>query len=138
MKNIDSNSSLPRWLQVVLGIFFLPVCFLIIFMGTALLTGAADNIWYVPIGIFSLLAGIWMTALTIRLILNKQDKTPIDEKLPPWVLFLFAIFFVAIPVLSILTGDYFENPMRNILMTLIYFGGAYGAFSRAIWKLRNK
>ena len=57
-----------------------------------------------------------------RTINNKKEKyKSVDERLPPWALRVLALFFCIIPVLSLITGRFWENPVTSIIVTVFFF-----------------
>jgi TPR repeat protein len=85
-KDINRTSTLPRWLQIIMGVSFLPVCLFMIMMSIMIPIGVLAEIPTdtdailiyivgVVIGLAALLVSIWVTVLTVRLILDKQKMT---------------------------------------------------------------
>lgn len=132
MKKTDfkETSRLPRWLQILIGILILPFCLLFIFISIAFIivswdtvTSIMDFLGLVLLGSILLLGSIWFTNLTVRYILNKPRTKTLDDQMPPWALYLVAIYFIGMPIISIITGKFFED-LEYYLIELTFFVSA--------------
>ena len=147
MKNTDikKTSTLQRWLQIILGVLLLPICLLFIFISIAFIISSLDTatsimgvLMVVVLGGIILLGSIWFTDLTVRLILNKQHTTTLDERLPPWALKIVALYLIAIPIISIVTGAFFEDTVRNVILLPIFIITGIQAYKHAKIKASKK
>lgn len=122
--NLKKPLSLQRWLEIIVGILYLPVGLIFIFISILFIidsldsaTSITDILGVLLGGSIILLGSIWLTSITIRLILNKQIRTMLDKRLPLWI---FILFFIIIPIFLVFEeGTFFENPLKNIIMILV-------------------
>ena len=143
--NYRETFSLKRWLQIIIGVLFLPIFLLFIIISLSFIVTSLDTatsmmqvLLTIVFGSIILLGSLWFTNMTIRYILNKPRTKTLDEQLPPWALYLFALYFLGIPTISILTGVFFEDLVRNLILLPIFIGAGIQTFKYAKFKSSGK
>ena len=51
---------------------------------------------------------------------KKQKHKSVDERLPAWALRALALLFACIPILSLVTGRFWENPVANVILVIFF------------------
>ena len=122
---------LNRWITVLSGIVLLPFSILCIISSGFILIApdASPNLFTVSIGSLLLLGSIWVFYLSIRLLL--VDPKSHKKFINPSGLKISALIFILIPVVSLLTGTFWEKPILHGMMVFIYFGIAMQLFNIA-------
>ena len=128
--NLKKPSSLQRWLEIIVGILYLPITLLLVFISILFIIVSLDSetsiiniLGVFIIGGIILISCIWLASIPIRLILNKEISTKLDEHLPRWVLSLFYIIMINIVIFK---DDFFENLLNNIIV-ILFFSSTVGA-----------
>lgn len=123
--NQPPSDGLPRWFQILFGlvlcVFLLP-CLL----GSVALAVSPNE--KAPIlapifGTLMALACLWLYSMAVRLILGKKKHGGL---MAPRALRISAWIFVLIPATSILTGSFFEHPIRYGFLGAIYISSFFG------------
>ncbi len=115
---------LPRWVTVTLGLLLVPFT-LICVVGSATLVidpNVPRSILTTGLGSLFLIGSLWVFYLSLRLIFsNPKSKR---KFVSPIALRLIAMVFLAIPLLSLYLGTFWEKPVVHSLMTIGYLGVA--------------
>lgn len=119
--------TLKRWLQIILGILLLPICLIFILISIMFIidslytaTSIMQVLLTIVFGSIVLFGSLWFTNITIRHILNKPRTKTLDEQLPPWALYLMSLYFIGIPIIAIITGAFFEDLVRNVILLPVF------------------
>ncbi len=144
-EDTQKTSKLQRWLQIILGVLLLPICLVFIFISIVFIieslytaTSIIQVLLTIIFGSIILLGSLWFTNITIRHILNKPRTKTLDEQLPPWVLYFMSLYFIGIPIISIITGAFFEDLVRNLILLPIFIIAGIDAYKYAKFKASVK
>jgi len=143
--DIKKTSTLQRWLQIILGVLLLPICLVFIFISIVFIIDSLDTatsivqvLLTIVFGSIILLGSLWFTNVTIRHILNKPRTKTLDEQLPPWVLYFMSMYFIVIPIISMVTGAFFEDLVRNLILLPFFIIAGINAYQYAKFKASEK
>ena len=142
---IKKISKLQCWLQIILGVLVLAICLIFIFISIMFIIVSLDTatsttqvLLTAIFGGIVLLGSLWFTNMTIRYILNKPRTKTLDEKLPPWALYFMSLYFIAMPIISIITGAFFEDLVHNLILLPIFIGAGIQTYQYAKFKAFEK
>ncbi len=118
-QNSDTNS-LPRWVAIPIGLLLLPFT-LASCIGSAALIFAPN----IPptfrslalSGIF-LAGSIWAFYISLRLVFINQNGN--KKLISPLGLRVISLIFLAIPIISLLLGTFWEKPILYSFLTVAY------------------
>jgi hypothetical protein len=119
--NRPPNDTLPRWLQILLGLMLCVIVLPCIVGSIALAISPNER---APIlapffGTLMVLASFWLFSMAVRLVLGKKRHGGL---MGPRALRLSAWIFVLIPAVSILSGSFFERPVLYGIVSVVYIG----------------
>ena len=119
---IKGDSTLPRWVSIILGILLTPITLVCVIGCLALLTTPNVPPTFLTISLSSVfLAGsLWMLSLSLRLIFISPKKA--KGLMSPLGLKVVALIFALIPIISLITGTFWEKPLLYSVMSVLYFG----------------
>ena len=127
MEEQDENISeefdpkpLPRWVTVPLGLLLVPFTLICVVGSATILIDpfVPPSIFTVSIGSIFLAGSLWVFYLSFRLVFS----SPNSEKkfLSTFMLRVISLVFLAIPVVSIAVGTFWEKPIIHSIMTVGY------------------
>ena len=113
---------LPRWVTVPLGLLLVPFTLICVVGSATILIDpfVPPSIFTVSIGSIFLAGSLWVFYLSFRLVFS----SPKSEKkfLSTFMLRVISLVFLAIPVVSIAVGTFWEKPIIHSIMTVGYIG----------------
>jgi len=122
---------LPRWITIILGLFFTLITFICV-IGSAIIIfspSVPPSIITISLGSVFLVGSIWVFYLSLRLLIIKPKSN--KHYISPNGLRIIALVFAFIPVLSLITGSFWEKPAMYSTMAIGYFGLASALFKMA-------
>ena len=121
--------SLPRWVQIPVGILLLPVTLLCV-VGAISIFGIpkvqGDPLLQLVTGVICALC-LWAVVLAVRLIFGLRGKYGL---MGPVALRIGAIVAVGLVIGGAFTGVYVEHPVRSVILAVVYI-----AVSIRLWRL---
>ncbi|WP_374535656.1 hypothetical protein [Chitinimonas taiwanensis] len=127
---------LSRWITLPLGLVLTPFTFLCAFGSSTLLYAPNVPPTFASITISSIffIGSLWVFYLSLRLVfVNPKGKSSFIN---PTGLRAFGLVFALIPIVSLVTGSFWDRPFVYGIMSIIYFGVTMKLFSIA--KIREK
>jgi hypothetical protein len=131
------SKPLPRWVTIPLGILFTPFT-LICVIGSATLLVAPNvppTLLTVSLGSIFLAGSLWVFYLSLRLLFVSPKGS--TKFISPVGLKVIALVFAAIPIISIITGTFWEKPVVHSIMTIAYIGIIFRLWSVASLRRKN-
>jgi hypothetical protein len=119
---------LPRWAQIIAGLFLLPIALLCL-AGSVVLVLAPPGkapLLAMSLGVVFVLICLWVLWLAVRLLANR----PGHGLLGPFALRASALLFFALPIGGVFTGYWREKPLIAAIQTLCYL-----AVATTLWRL---
>ena len=113
---------LPRWAQIIAGLFLLPIALLCLAGSVVLMLAPPDKapLLATSLGVVFVSISLWVLWLAVRLLANR----PGHGLLGPFALKASALLFFALPIGGIFTGYWRENPLIAAIQTLCYLAVA--------------
>ena len=123
MTNSDPNRSelpLPRWLTFLVGLFLAPIVLLCVLGSFFLLLepSPGKELLVSIVATIMLLLSIWLGTVVLRLILGKPRIT--GGLFSPTALRSIASVFLLIPIITLLTGAFFDRPILHLIQSIVY------------------
>jgi len=113
------SPSLPRWVQIVVGLLLLPFTLLCL-VGAATIFGVpkvqADPLLQLLAAFICLLC-LWAVALAFRLLFGIRGRY---GRMGPIALRVIAVAAIALIIGGLFTGVWFEHPLRSGLLSVSY------------------
>ena len=122
---------LPRWAQIIAGLFLLPIALLCLAGSVVLVLAPSDKapLLAISLGVVFVLICLWVLWLAVRLLANR----PGHGLLGSFALKASALLFFALPIGGIFTGYWREKPLIAAIQTLCYL-----VVATALWRLANR
>ena len=110
----------PRWVSMPLGLLLLPVLILCVFGGISLFIDPPEDVATARylIGTVVIAACYGFGVVVFRLITGKESKY--GGLFPPSALKGLALVFAAIPIGLVFTGFYSDEPIRSLLVAVVW------------------
>ncbi len=128
---------LPRWITLPLGLVFVPFTLLCVLGSSIILVepNVPPSFLTVSIGSLFLAGSVWVFYLSLRLLFVSPKGN--SKFISPAGLRIIALIFVAIPIISIALGTFWEKPIIHSLMTIAYIGIVLRLWGMAGWRDQN-
>ena len=132
MTNIPANDSeppkLPRWAQIIAGLFLLPISVVCLAGSLVLVLSPPDKapILAMSLGAVFVLLCLWVLWLAVRLLANR----PGHGLLGPFALRASALLFFILPVVGLFTGYWQQKPFVAAAQTICYL-----VIAATLWQL---
>jgi hypothetical protein len=128
--------TLPRWLQVVVGLLLLPFSLLCL-VGAVSIFGIpkvqGDPLLQLVAGVICALC-LWVVVLAARLIFGLRGKYGF---MGPVALRIGATVAIGLVIGGAFTGVYVEHPVRSVVMAVVYIVVSIGLWRLATYKSRR-
>lgn len=113
-------SPLPKWVTIPVGVFLFLLCLLCLAGSIAVifLQGAKDAMVNLIVGSVMIAMSLWLLSVSGRMALNLKRRT--KGLFSPLALRSIGVVMLIIPFASLVTGAFWEHPVRFSLMAIIY------------------
>lgn len=121
MSDVDQEPRLTKWITIPLGLLLLPLALVSIVASILFFLSPDNSLSFSRFTIGSLLltTSTFALILSYRMILNQPSRKDAGL-LPPWLLYAAGALFAIFPLASIAFGTFWDNPLRNSVMTIAY------------------